>query len=67
MVLVSSTGRLGNLVAQGLESLLRAFVHLGVLLRIGQLSLGNLLALVVGGTLGLAALLQSVQQLMSVT
>lgn len=46
------------LVAEGLEGLGRLVVDLGVLLRFGQLALGDPLALVVGGTLGLAALLE---------
>lgn len=48
-----------RLVAEGLEGLRRLLVDLGVLLRVGELALSDLLALVVGSTLGLAALLES--------
>lgn len=48
-----------QLVAEASEDLLGLAVDLGVLLGVGQLSLGELLALVVCGTLGLAALLKS--------
>lgn len=50
-----------RLVAVSLEGLRSLVVDLGILLRLGKLSLGSLLALVVGGTLGLSALLQPVQ------
>lgn len=49
-----------RLVAEGLEGLRRLLVDLGVLLGVGDLALSDLLALVVSGTLGLAALLKSV-------
>lgn len=48
-----------RLVAEGLEGLRRLLVDLGVLLRVGELALSDLLALVVGSALGLAALLES--------
>jgi hypothetical protein len=50
------------LVAVGFEGLCRLRVDLRALLRLRQLSLGQLLALVVGGTFGLAPLLQAVIQ-----
>ena len=50
-----------KLIAVVRESLGSLVVDLGVLLGLGQLSLGKLLALVVGGRLGLAALLQSIK------
>lgn len=53
-----------ELVAEGLEGLCRLAVHLGVLLGIRQLSLRQLLALVVCCTLGLAALLQSLDDIL---
>jgi hypothetical protein len=46
-----------DLVTEGLESLGCLAVDLGVLLRLGQLALGQLFALVVSSTLRLAALL----------
>lgn len=47
-----------KLVAEGLEGLRRLLVDSGVLLRLGDLALRELLALVVGGTLGLSPLLE---------
>jgi hypothetical protein len=55
-----------QLVAERLESLGCLAVDLGVLLGVGQLTLRQLLALVVGGTLGLAALLESREKRQSV-
>lgn len=49
-----------RLVAVVGKSLCRRALGAGVLLGVGQLAGGNALALVVGGTLGLAALLQTV-------
>lgn len=49
-----------QLVAKGLESLSGLLVHLRRLLRLGKLSCGQLLALVVGSALRLASLLESV-------
>lgn len=48
-----------NLVAKGRKGLRSLGLDGGVLLGIGQLSSSNLLALVVGGTLGLSPLLQA--------
>ncbi len=53
-------GWLLPLVAEGLEGLSSLLVDLRALLRLRQLSRGQLLALVVGGTLRLASLLESV-------
>jgi hypothetical protein len=47
-----------RLVSVSLEGLDRLVIDLGVLLALGELSAGGLLALVVGSTLGLSALLQ---------
>lgn len=52
-----------SLVAELLESLGGLVVDLGALLGLGKLASGELLALVVGGALGLAALLESTKQL----
>lgn len=56
---ISEQTKSRQLVAEASEGLLRLAVDLGVLLGVGQLSLSELLALVVCGTLGLAALLKS--------
>jgi hypothetical protein len=53
-----------KLVAVARKSLGSLVIDLGVLLGLGQLSLGQLLALVVGGGLGLAALLQSLNNIL---
>jgi hypothetical protein len=52
---------MANLVAISRKGLRSLLLGAGVLLRLGQLSGGNLLALVVGGSLGLSSLLQTVQ------
>lgn len=54
------------LVAKGLESLGYLAVDLGALLGLGELALCQLLALVVSGTLGLAALFQTGEVVSSV-
>jgi hypothetical protein len=59
---ISERTKTRRLVAVASEGLACLAVNLGVLLGVGQLSLRQLLALVVCGTLGLAALLESVVQ-----
>lgn len=54
---------MATLVAIGRKGLRRLALDSGVLLRLGQLSRGHPLALVVSGTLGLSALLQAVMLL----
>lgn len=57
----STKQQLLSLVTELLESLGGLVVDLGALLGLGKLAGGELLALVVGGTLGLAALLETKQ------
>ena len=57
---VTAVDKIRRLVAEGLESLGGLVGDLGVLLGVGGLSQGDLLALVVGGALGLSSVLESV-------
>ena len=55
-----------GLVSEGLKSLGCLAVYRGALLGLGELALSQLLALVVGGALGLAALLQTVEHVSNI-